>query len=792
MRTRKSLLLACIFLATFSTFAGAAIVKKSLAESAPGANLLRPDRWRAWQTGFKMEGEVICCDNGADGLVQRGASQSITLNQSAPAPIVAEAWSKAEAVGGSRNQDYALYIDLVYSDGSSLWGQTAPFAIGTHDWQKRRVVIVPAKPVKSLAFNLLLRRHTGKAWFRDARAWVVTAAPGAAMFDGVPVSIAKPASAGFQLRDNAAGGDVHDDATELGLKLVTHEETKDGATWIDAELSDTTGKDRAITLIYAQPAPAGACDWLDDPRTRTPAAAPREYLNATRFNAGHDGHLSHFPFGAIAAGPEGRLLGMDLRSPAFFRAAYNAGTRELFLAFDLGLTKERPTARVRLFSSAFDGRQGFRGALARTYALLPDCFRSRTPRQGVWMPFHNISKVEGWEDFGFQFKEGNSETAWDDAHGITTFRYTEPMTWWMKMKGGAPKSIEPALAEARRLAQNGDPQARALLASGFHDEAGNFAARLLDTPWCKGAVWSMNSIPGIKGEVTDWTLKWGPAVKERYYGSKRRGDLDGEYIDSSEGYVTDELNFRRDHFAAAEMPPVFDPDSLKPAQFRGLIVAEYTKKMAGEVHAMGKLMMANGTPGHLCWLAPWLDVMGTETDWHHGGKWTPMSATELLYRRALCGPKPYCFLLNTNFKEWTKEMTEKFMARSLAYGMFPGFFSADASTGHYFSQPALYNRDRELFKKYVPLCRRVAEAGWQPVTGAQTSDKNVVVERFGEKLLTVYNEATSGEKRSVTVTLDGLAAGSARELVSGAELKITSDKFALTLGPEEVAVVELK
>ena len=31
---------------------------------------------------------------------------------------------------------------------------------------------------------------------------------------------------------------------------------------------------------------------------------------------------------------------------------------------------------------------------------------------------------------------------------------------------------------------------------------------------------------------------------------------------------------------------------------------------------MGKLMMANSTPIRLCWLAPWLDVMGTETDWN--------------------------------------------------------------------------------------------------------------------------------------------------------------------------------
>ena len=71
--------------------------------------------------------------------------------------------------------------------------------------------------------------------------------------------------------------------------------------------------------------------------------------------------------------------------------------------------------------------------------------------------------------------------------------------------------------------------------------------------------------------------------------------------------------------------------------------------IARDMHGMGKLTMANGTPTRLCWLAPWLDVMGTETDWNPRGKWQPMTDEELLYRRVLCGPKPYCFLMNTTF-----------------------------------------------------------------------------------------------------------------------------------------------
>ena len=100
---------------------------------------------------------------------------------------------------------------------------------------------------------------------------------------------------------------------------------------------------------------------------------------------------------------------------------------------------------------------------------------------------------------------------------------------------------------------------------------------------------------------------------------------------------------------------------------------------------------------------------------------------------ALCKGKPYCFLMNTDFEEFPPEMVEKYMKRSLAYGMFPGFFSHNAAEGHYFTRPELYERDRPLFQKYVPLCKRVAEAGWEPITAARSSDARVYVERFGQR-----------------------------------------------------------
>ena len=129
------------------------------------------------------------------------------------------------------------------------------------------------------------------------------------------------------------------------------------------------------------------------------------------------------------------------------------------------------------------------------------------------------------------------------------------------------------------------------------------------------------------------------------------------------------------------------------------------------------------------------------------------------------------------------------MKRSLAYGMFPGFFSHNASQGHYFTRPELYERDRDLFKKYVPLCRLAAGAGWEPVTGAHSSDEHVYIERFGERHLTVFNG--SEQRRTVTITVEGKTPTKGLELVGGGAVDWRQGKATLTLNGEDVAVIEI-
>jgi len=768
------------------------VVKKAIDFKTGGENLLKPTAFRAYEKGFDNQNGVWACDNGADAKGVRGVVQTLQLNQTSPQPIVASAWSKGEGVGGGADSDYSLYLDLLFTDGTSLYGQSAHFGVGTHDWERREVLVLPEKPVKIVSFYCLFRKHAGKAYFRDAELRQPPTPDNASLFDGIFVQPRGPAAEGFQVRDVAAGSDfVRLQHEALGLALNSKRSEEGGATFIDATLRDTTNTDRAITLLYALPVEGEGWRWHSDPRRSESCEPRREYISASHSSVGVNGRLSRYPFAAITNGNQGLAIGIDMSFPAHFRVSFNNATHELFLVFDLGLAPQKSEAKVRFCMFSFDGQSGFRAALAKYYELFPEQFRCRIPRQGLWMPFSKISAVKDWEDFGFRFKEGNDETAWDDAHDILTFRYTEPMTWWMTMPKAMPRTLEAATAEAQRLAnEKNDRNAKAFLTSGYHDAGGKFAARLLDTPWCNGAVWSVNSMPCIVGDVTDFKSKWNDALRESLYGAKKKADLDGEYIDSSEGYVTDALDFRRDHFAAADTPLTFSTDSHRPGIYRGLIAFEYIRAIARDVHAIDKYSMANGTPSQLCFLAPQLDVLGTETDWNHKGKWRPMSDAELLYRRALCKGKPYCFLMNTVFENLSHELVDKYMQRSLAYGMFPGFFSEDASNRPYFTRPELYNRDRDLFKKYVPLCKRIAEAGWEPLTRARSSDDKVYIERFGEKLFTVFND--SPETRVVTITLDTSAPAASRELCSDVPIEWNGRATTLKLEGESVRVIELK
>ncbi|MDD5598445.1 MAG: hypothetical protein PHV82_10910, partial [Victivallaceae bacterium] len=142
------------------------------AAAAPETNKnLLSARWLIYKASKTTEIRrgIICCENrGNPESAFSGVYQKITLNQKIAAPIEFSAESKCENVVGGSNKDYAVYLDIVHTDGSRSHGAAALFNPGTHDWEKAENVFVPSKPIKSLYYYLLFRNRTGKVWFRNA------------------------------------------------------------------------------------------------------------------------------------------------------------------------------------------------------------------------------------------------------------------------------------------------------------------------------------------------------------------------------------------------------------------------------------------------------------------------------------------------------------------------------------------------------------------------------------------------------------------------------------------------
>ena len=800
MKTYQKMLCAAALLSSAPVFA-AAVYPSAMSAKGLSERTLSFDGCHPYGSGFDRKGNEIVCDNGTDATARRGASWGVTLDQKTPAPFAVTAESRVIKMSGTPSCDYSLYLDVAYADGTKLYGQFVPFVRDpSRGWQRKMVVVTPEKPVKSFSCNLLFRGVAGCVRFRAPV--VKTFDVGTfGMYDTCLAEMRNSralTAPAFLVRDVVADRGfvaIAEGSVAEGLSLRVKEERIGGdVTRFDVTVDETTGRDRAVTLVYAVPIEGAApLTWHADPRVSLPVDPEKDqqFQSTVRQPIG-EGEMTRWPFGAVSADGKGVALGIDCTAPAFFRVVANARQRQLFIAFDLGFAKEHPSAHFRFVRFGFPAKHGFRGALATYQALFPELHRVRIKEHGLWMAFWKISKVEGWEDFGFKIKEGDGEPDWDDAHGILTFHYTEPSTWWMTMpKGTGTFSFADCFLEADRLAANGNPFARAWRVSAFRDEEGRPVGSVQDAPWCKGAVWNLCPLPGIPGG--EYAYKFAPEAWEKRYGGKTLPQgVDGEYIDSAEGYLTAQLDFCREHFAYSRTPLSYANVSKRPGLAKPLMFYEYVRETSDRCHAIGRYMMANGMPVRWPWLVMYSDYNGQEVAWidRKTAQWKPVRDEDLLYRRALNGGKPYCFLMNVDFDKFPPTMVEKYMQKCLAYGIFPSFFSPDASGGHYFSRPELYNRDRPLFKKYVPLCRKVSEAGWRAVNTLAASERaEVFVEQFGDRYLTVFNPTPQPQEARIRALA---GAKRAKELVAGGEWRFKDGLAVTVLPPETVRVLDFR
>lgn len=728
----------------------------------------RAEGWSAYETGYVVDESVrhtgdrsIRCENAVGAARGSGALQTVVLNQKTPAPIVVSGWSRAMGVDGAQDGAYSIYLDLIYADGTPLWGQTAAFSTGTHDWERQEVLVVPSKPVAKVTMYALFRNHAGTAWFDDFSVRVVDAR---GLFDNQALKVPRlpgTARSGWFVRDVAAFGSLVPlfdgrgrPTGEVRAQGLTARLSRGKAGEAMVTVTDLRGVDRAVTVYYVETAAALRLRWWTDLRTSEVVPAVGERANLVHCGVGVNGLQSLYPFGCVTGKGFGRAVGVPpWLGPRVSRIAYNAGVKALTVAFDVALSTRnragrdaqgRATASVAVASWAVDPAWGFRSAAERYYRLYPQAFQRRAKAEGLWMPFTAPSSVKDVRDFHFAYHEGDNDIAGDNRLGILAFRYTEPMTYWMPMGKDVPRTFEAALAMVRANATGKPGGARewseAVLNSGSQASDGRFNVEFQNTPWTDGAVWVLNPNPRLLSTAgsTKATLSYTPTMADRMYGPEAKGIQSGEYLDSLEGW-SDVLDFRPESIEWASVPPAFTQGSCVPVIPTWFSAWELARYMGEDLHRRGKLLMANATPWRFHVFAPLLDVMGTETNWNPAGQWRPDSDAVFNLRRTLCYHRPYLLLQNTDFRKFDAGLVERYFRRCMFYAVFPSMFSADASTDPYWEQPALYNRDRPLFLRYIPVISALSSAGWEPVTHARSTNDGVWLERYGRSYLTVLS-----------------------------------------------------
>ena len=558
-----------------------------------------------------------------------------------------------------------------------------------------------------------------------------------------------------------------------GIAWSVEKSSRDAADFYDITIQIDVEEPRGMIFTAGLPFAKADAEFLRTPYLSEKITDNRIYGEVfDNMAGGPEGGYSRYPVNAVAHGKAGLALAVDTAFPVKERIEYDAENERFNLHFDFAATPMQKTLRFRFAVYEFANHWGFRSALARFYELFPDYAESRVRKHGMSLAFANATGIEGIEDFHIAFRSTFYEPVWDAEKGVTewprqpiiaqeiaknheagilTFRYHEPGSWWMAMKPGTPRTYEAAFAQLKEAAERGNTKAQAILQAPMMTADGRFMVSFSKQTWNDGCVWSCSTLPRQNAPARYDSYYLISDAKIATYQNQIGENLAGEEYDSMGGYMRDVLDFNPVSMAAATYPLVYDFVTHRPALSLLLMQAEYLRWSADKVHAAGRLTYANNVRS--AFLARNVDVLVSETDWKRGGKWSPQTKDELIFYRALAKGKPHSPHLNTDLRNFSVEEVEKYCRRMIAFGFLPSIFNNRGK--NYFRTPESYNRDREVFRRYMPLAVKISEAGWEPETLARSNFNDVLVERFGS-YLTVFNDG--GGKREVELTIEGVAA----------------------------------
>ena len=464
----------------------------------------------------------------------------------------------------------------------------------------------------------------------------------------------------------------------------------------------------------------------------------------------------------ISSAKAGIGIGIKLGSVFAYRLTFGGVQRHLTISMEFSLTSKSRIANSAWFEfvifklDAPSEANPFRAALDKYgKKIFAEPYMKRVILdQGLWMPFDSIEDVEGWEDFGFRFYEGQKKSAliFGTKNNILNYPYIEPTLVHLAF---TPTS-HADLVEKLNACSESDCEIGKT--SYILDENGNYRSREEKEGWNEGCEMPVNSHPDVPGETNRAKVSL-KEVDDFYKMESDNITHAGIYVDSVES-AGNKLDYRSELFYLLGVTPIYD-GNRRPCTMASSWTFEFMGALAKKLRTEKRsnaTIMSNGIYNYFSHMAMYSDVSGVETTWLESSRYTQLAHKYMSFYRFTAFQKPYLFLQNANFKKWTYDMTQKYMEASLLYGIWPGFFSADADSNRYFTNPDLYNRDRPLFKRYIPAFKLVTKQGWEPLTcvtyAQKTEDTSATfyAERWGGGS---GKDAKSGLHFYVTARVEG-------------------------------------
>lgn len=106
---------------------------------------------------------------------------------------------------------------------------------------------------------------------------------------------------------------------------------------------------------------------------------------------------------------------------------------------------------------------------------------------------------------------------------------------------------------------------------------------------------------------------------------------------------------------------------------------------------------------------------------------------------------------------------ETYINDQMFYGMFPGIWYASGKRDDYWADATLYERDRGMFKRCIPIIKEISSAGWEPIPYATADNRNIKFERYGGiedgLYYTVGNSGSTTESGVLSVDLSKFGFG---------------------------------